>query len=93
MRIGEYENILTATYFLINKYDNRNYSFSMSYLDSIINLNILMKWIEYEKALQELDTIRLQGNHSPETIYKILNIKRFCKERIYILTKEKWTLK
>ena len=49
-----------------------------------------MKWIEYEKALQELDTIRLQGNHSPETIYKILNIKRFCKERIYILTKEKW---
>ena len=49
-----------------------------------------MKWIEYEKALQELDTIRLQGNHNPETIYKILNIKRFCKERIYILTKEKW---
>jgi DNA-directed RNA polymerase subunit N (RpoN/RPB10) len=82
--------MLCATYFLINKYDNRIFSFSISFRDSIINPNILMKWIEYEKALQELDTIRLQGNHSPETIYKILNIKRFCKERIYILTKEKW---
>ena len=82
--------MLCANYFLINKYDNRIFSFSISFRDSIINPNILMKWIEYEKALQELDTIRLQGNHSPETIYKILNIKRFCKERIYILTKEKW---
>jgi DNA-directed RNA polymerase subunit N (RpoN/RPB10) len=49
-----------------------------------------MKWIEYEKALQELDQIGLQQSMQPKELYKILQIKRFCKERIYILTKEKW---
>ena len=65
----------------------------MSYIDSIINPNILMKWIEYEKALQELDQIGLQQSMRPKELYKILQIKRFVRERIYILTKEIWTLK
>jgi hypothetical protein len=50
---------------------------------------MLQAEMEYKKTLQELDTIRLQGNHCPKTLYKILHIKRFVQDRIYQLTKEK----
>ena len=47
----------------------------------------------YKQVLNELDQIGLQQSMRPKELYKILQIKRFVRERIYILTKEKWTLK